>query len=71
MSLKPDNGLLLGEHWCLADFGISRCAEATTAPDTRKYSMTWDYAATEQWRHERATSAMDVYALGVSSPTSC
>ena len=38
--IKPDNILLLGGRWCLADFGISRYAEATTAPDTRKFAMT-------------------------------
>ena len=38
--LKPENVLLLNGRWCLADFGISRYAEATTAPDTRKYAMT-------------------------------
>ena len=63
--LKPDNILLLNGHWCLADFGISRYAEATTAQDTRKYAMTPPYAAPEQWRWERATSATDVYATGV------
>ena len=36
--LKPENVLLLSGHWCLADFGISRYAEATTAPDTQKYA---------------------------------
>ncbi|MEU8126632.1 serine/threonine-protein kinase [Micromonospora sp. NPDC049049] len=63
--LKPENILLLDGHWCVADFGISRYAEATTAPDTQKYSMTPPYAAPEQWRSERATSATDVYAFGV------
>ena len=63
--LKPDNVLLLGGSWCLADFGIARYAEASTAPDTRKYSLTPQYAAPEQWRFDRATSATDVYALGV------
>ncbi len=63
--LKPENILLLEGHWRLADFGISRYAEATTAPDTRKFSMTPPYAAPEQWRWERATSTTDVYALGV------
>jgi serine/threonine-protein kinase len=63
--LKPENVLLLNGHWCLADFGIARYAEATTAPDTKKFSMTPPYAAPEQWRWERATSATDVYALGV------
>lgn len=63
--LKPENVLLLAGHWCLTDFGISRYAEATTAADTRKYSMTRPYAAPEQWRSERTTSATDVYAFGV------
>jgi hypothetical protein len=63
--LKPENILLLGGRWCLADFGISRYAEATTAPDTRKYAWTPAYAAPEQWRIERATRATDVYAAGI------
>ncbi|MEU8374739.1 serine/threonine-protein kinase [Micromonospora sp. NPDC048894] len=63
--LKPENVLLLDGRWCLADFGISRYAEATTAPDTQKYAKTHPYAAPEQWRGIRATSATDVYALGV------
>jgi serine/threonine-protein kinase len=63
--LKPENVLFYEGHWCLADFGIARYAEATTAPDTRKFAMTPAYAAPEQWRWERATSATDVYALGV------
>lgn len=63
--IKPDNILLLEGRWCLADFGISRYAEATTAPDTRKFSMTPPYAAPEQWRGERASSATDVYSMGV------
>ena len=63
--IKPDNILLLDGQWCLADFGISRYAESTTAPETHKYSMTPPYAAPEQWRGDRATSATDVYALGI------
>jgi eukaryotic-like serine/threonine-protein kinase len=63
--LKPENVLLLGGRWCLADFGISRYAEATTAPDTHKFAMTPPYAAPERWRHERATAAADVYSVGV------
>jgi eukaryotic-like serine/threonine-protein kinase len=63
--LKPENVLLLGEHWCLSDFGISRYAEATTAPDTRKFMCSPPYAPPEQWRGERATCAADVYSLGV------
>ena len=65
--LKPDNILLYQDHWCLADFGIARYAEATTAPDTHKYACTAPYAAPEQWRGERATPATDVYAFGVTA----
>jgi eukaryotic-like serine/threonine-protein kinase len=63
--LKPENILLLAGRWCLADFGIARYAEATTAPDTRKYALSPPYAAPERWRSERATSRSDVYAFGV------
>ena len=63
--LKPENVLLYEGHWCLADFGIARYAQATTAPDTRKYAMTPPYAAPEQWRGERATSATAVYSFGI------
>lgn len=36
--IKPENVLLLDGRWFLVDFGISRYAEATTAPHTRKFS---------------------------------
>lgn len=62
--LKPENVLYLDGHWCLADFGIARHAEASTALDTRKLAMDPHYAAPERWRFERATSAADVYSLG-------
>jgi serine/threonine protein kinase len=65
--LKPENVLLLDGSWCLADFGISRYAEATTAPDTQKFALSPPYAAPERWRAERATSATDVYSLGVTA----
>ena len=63
--IKPENILLLDGHWHVADFGIARYADATTAPDTRKHAKTAPYAAPEQWRGERATSATDVYAFGI------
>lgn len=63
--LKPDNVLLLDGTWSLADFGIARYAEASTAPDTQKYSLTPQYAAPERWRVERASSAADIYSVGV------
>lgn len=63
--VKPENILLLDGRWCLADFGISRYAEATTALDTRQHAMSPPYAAPERWRDERATTATDVYSLGI------
>lgn len=63
--LKPENVLLYEGRWYLADFGIARYADATTAPDTHKFSMTPAYAAPEQWRGEHATNATDIYAFGV------
>ena len=63
--IKPENVLLLDGRWHIADFGIARYAEATTASDTLRLAKSYPYAAPEQWREERATSATDVYALGV------
>ena len=63
--IKPENILLLNDRWHIADFGIARLAEAHTAPDTHKYTNSPPYAAPEQWCGERATSATDVYALGI------
>jgi serine/threonine-protein kinase len=55
----------LDGRWCLADFGIAKYAEATTATETRKFSWTPPFAAPEQWLLEHATAATDVYAFGV------
>lgn len=63
--VKPGNVLLLEGKWCLADFGISRYAEASTAAETRKFALSPPWAAPERWRVERAGDRTDVYALGV------
>lgn len=63
--LKPANVLLFQDHWCLADFGISRYADASTDEATRKFAMTPPYAAPEQWRHQHASQTTDVYAFGI------
>jgi eukaryotic-like serine/threonine-protein kinase len=63
--IKPDNVLMLDGKWSLADFGIARYAEATTDAETRKHALTAAYAAPERWRFERATTASDIYSLGV------
>lgn len=63
--IKPENILLLDGRWCLADFGIARYVDATTATNTWKNAKTRPYAAPEQWREESTTSATDIYATGV------
>lgn len=63
--VKPENVLLLDGVWCLADFGISRYADAATDQVTRKAALSAPYAAPERWRLERATGAADVYSVGV------
>jgi serine/threonine-protein kinase len=63
--LKPDNILFIEGNWAICDFGIARYSDATTAADTKKFSLSPPYAAPEQWRLERATSATDIYAFGV------
>ena len=63
--IKPSNILLLNGKWCLADFGIARYAEHTTATQTWKHARSAPYAAPEQWQDKRTTPATDVYSLGV------
>jgi len=65
--LKPHNVLLLDGRWCLADFGISRYAEASTAPDTRKFAMsprtTWPPSSSKP----RSFPACEALRLGSRS----
>jgi serine/threonine-protein kinase len=63
--LKPANILRYRDRWCLADFGISRYAEASTSPETRKFALSPPYAAPERWRAEHAEHAVDIYSLGI------
>jgi len=63
--IKPENILRLNGSWCLADFGIARYAEASTATDTRKSALSMPYAAPERWLHERADQSTDLYSLGI------
>lgn len=62
--LKPGNILYHNGNWKVADFGIARFVEDSTSLNTLKTFLSAPFAAPEQWRLERASSATDVYALG-------
>jgi non-specific serine/threonine protein kinase/serine/threonine-protein kinase len=66
--LKPGNILVTDEGQVkLLDFGIAKLIESHTAPDPQQTLalMTPEYAAPEQLEGRPATTATDVYALGV------
>lgn len=66
--LKPGN-LLVGNDGRvrLLDFGVARLLEGSSGTLTREggVALTPAYAAPEQWRGEPATTATDIYALGL------
>lgn len=62
--LKPENILWYSDRWCISDFGVAKLVSDATSEDTLFNALTAAYAAPEQWRFERATSASDLYALG-------
>lgn len=62
--LKPANVLYHEGVWKIADFGIAKFVEDSTSMETLRNSLTPTYAAPEQWKGERPTTATDVYALG-------
>lgn len=62
--LKPGNVLLHNGVWKLADLGLARFVEASTALNTMKDFLSPQYAAPEQWQGEHASKGTDIYALG-------
>jgi eukaryotic-like serine/threonine-protein kinase len=62
--IKPGNILRHEGRWKLADFGIARFVADATASNTLKGYLSEGFAAPEQWRFERATTASDIYSLG-------
>lgn len=62
--LKPANILYHGGRWKIADFGIAKFVEDSTSLETLRSSLTPAYAAPEQWKGERPSSATDIYAVG-------
>ncbi len=65
--VKPANVLTGADgRWLLADFGIARLVDATRLTATGAAVGTPAYLAPEQLTGEAATSAVDVYALGLT-----
>ena len=62
--LKPANILYHEGRWKIADFGIAKFVEDSTSLETLRNSLTPSYAAPEQWKGERPSSATDIYAVG-------
>src|SRR4051812_32376853 len=62
--LKPGNVLLHQGVWKIADLGLARFLEATTAPVTMRDFLSFQYCAPEQLNSESPTKATDVYAVG-------
>jgi serine/threonine protein kinase len=65
--IKPENILRYDGRWVLADFGIARHATIATSTHTHKSRFTPQYAAPEQWNHERVTHRTDIYAFGITA----
>lgn len=63
--LKPANVLILDGSARIADFGMARGGDTATLTATGTILGTPQYMAPEQARGERATPAVDAYALGV------
>ena len=63
--LKPANILEYDGAWCVADFGIAKYADATTATNTAKFARTAAYASPEQWREDPTEPRTDIYSWAV------
>jgi serine/threonine-protein kinase len=65
--IKPQN-IIVGDHdqVKITDFGIAKSGLSTSATETGVIFGTADYLSPEQARGQTATTASDVYALGVT-----
>lgn len=62
--LKPANILFHESKWKIADFGIARFVVESTASNTLRAALSPQYAAPEQWNHDRPSQSTDVYSMG-------
>jgi serine/threonine protein kinase len=61
--VKPQNILLAGDRPYLADFGVAKSAEASTATGTGGFLGSVHYASPEQIRGDRVDGRTDLYSL--------
>jgi serine/threonine-protein kinase len=62
--IKPQNVLLSGGHWKIADFGIAKNRDRYGGDKTFQQLGTTGYAAPEQMYGVEAHPSADVYSLG-------
>ncbi|MGI6665400.1 MAG: serine/threonine-protein kinase [Christensenellaceae bacterium] len=63
--IKPDNILLCGDTWKIADFGLSKIAAENTRTMTFKGGGTFQYMAPEAFDYTKNTVQMDIYSMGI------
>lgn len=66
--LKPNNILIFGQTWKLADFGLSRLAPTSQGSKTQFKDCIGDYFAPEcldgEWSQQRIGRASDIWSFG-------
>ncbi|MEP6605414.1 MAG: serine/threonine-protein kinase, partial [Nitrosospira sp.] len=63
--IKSDNILVEQNLFKIADFGLSKIADAATRNETFKGTGAVQYYAPEAWRLEKNTLTMDMYSMGI------
>lgn len=63
--IKPANILIKDNVLKITDFGLAKCAEASTRYVTFKGYGTKPYCSPEVWKNDKNTIQMDIYSMGI------